>query len=149
MLVWPETATKSMVLICEHSSTIPAPLRTVCQPGHQGISQSYEIDNTRKTWGLGEGIFDSPGMRHDGDSELGTEQQHAQDLIDAAEPQCVKLDGVCGLCLEQLFEHDAVVDMFSRGDADAIRFQSLADLGMAQYVVRRGWLLDEPVDAAR
>jgi hypothetical protein len=84
-----------------------------------------------------------PGVGDNGDAKLGREEEHAQDLVHAGETECVELESVESFGLEQLLEHDPVVDVLARSDADAVGLERLADLGVTEDVVGRGGLLDE------
>ena len=89
---------------------------------------------------------DAARVRADGDAELGGEQQDGEVLVDAADPGRVDLEDVEGAGLEELLEHDAVLDVFAGGDLDG--GDGGADRGVAEDVVGAGGLLD-PVRVER
>ena len=69
-------------------------------------------------------------VRTDGDAELGRHEEHGNDLVHAAEPARVDLADGDRLGLQELLEHDPVVDVLAGGDA-ATRFafeRCVADL---------------------
>ena len=74
------------------------------------------------------------------------QQQDRHDLVDAAEPAGVDLADADGAGLEQLLEHDPVVDVLAGGDPDGR--DAPGDGRVAQDVVRAGGLLD-PVRVER
>lgn len=91
----------------------------------------------------------SPGVGDNGDAKLGSEEEHAQDLVHAGEAERVELKSIESFGLEQLLEHDPVVDVLARSDTDAVRLERLADLGVTEDVVGRGGLLNEASPVVR
>ena len=71
------------------------------------------------------------GVRADRDAELGRHQQNGENLAHASEPDRVDLADVDGFGLEELLEDHPVMCVFAGRDADAVRFESLPDGGMA------------------
>ena len=59
---------------------------------------------------------DAAGVRADRHAELRGQQQHRQHLVDAAEPAAVELADVDRVELQQLLEHDAVLDVLAGRD---------------------------------
>src|SRR5258705_4010784 len=85
---------------------------------------------------------DSARVRTDRHPELRREQDHGQHLVHAAEPAAVELADVDRAKLEQLLEHDAVLHVLPRGDAN--RSDRLADATVAEDVVGARRLFDPP-----
>lgn len=81
---------------------------------------------------------------HNGDVEFLGHEQHGEDLVDAAHAAGVDLTDVDRALLEELLEDDAILAHLARGDADSVWFQGFADGLVAEDVVRRGGLFDEP-----
>jgi len=73
----------------------------------------------------------TPRMRADRDTKLGGHQQNSENLAHTSEPDGVDLADVNGFGLEELLEDHPVMCMFAGRDANAVRFESLPDGGMA------------------
>ena len=90
---------------------------------------------------------DTTGVRDDRDAEFPCHQQNGEDFVDATDATGVWLEDGQGSGLKELFEDDAVLAHFARGDADravgGIR-EGFADCGVAEDVVRGGGFFDEP-----
>ncbi len=82
----------------------------------------------------------APGMGHHGHAEAVGEQLHREHLVDAGQPAGIDLGVSDRVGLEQLLEHDPVLDVLSRGDPD--RRHATRDRGVAQDVVGARGLLD-------
>ena len=78
------------------------------------------------------------------DAKLGRHEEHAEHFAYASEATGVNLAHVDGLGLKKLLEDHAVVGVLASCDADAVRLERLADRGVAEDVIGRGGLLDEP-----
>ena len=86
------------------------------------------------------------GVRDDRDPELGGQQEIGDVLVDAGHSRGVDLHDVDGAGLEELLEHDPVLDRLTRGDLH--RRDRPSDCGMTEHVVRAGRFLD-PVGRVR
>jgi hypothetical protein len=86
----------------------------------------------------------TPGMRADRDAELGGHQQNGENLTHTSEADGVYLADVDGFRLEKLLEDHPVMRVFTSGDANAVRFESLPNGSVAENIIRGGRLLDEP-----
>ena len=75
---------------------------------------------------------------------LGSHDKDAEDFADTCQPAGVDLAHVNGLSLQELLEDHAIVGMLAGGNANAMRFQRLANGGVAKDVIRRGGLFNEP-----
>ena len=89
---------------------------------------------------------DAAGVRADRDAGLGRHEEHREDLVHAAEAAGVDLAYADRLGLQELLEHDPVVDMLAGRDAD--RRHRAGDRRVAEDVVGAGRLLD-PVRVER
>lgn len=90
------------------------------------------------------GQADAARVGDDGDAVLLGHEQHGQHLVDAAHAAGVDLAHVDGARHDELLEDDAVLAHLARGDADAVGLEGLAHGLVAQDVVGRRGLLDEP-----
>ena len=66
------------------------------------------------------GIFAQPHparMRADGLAEFGSQQQDGEHFVQATEPAGVRLYDIDGIAGEELFEHDAIVNVLTGRDA--------------------------------
>ena len=66
-------------------------------------------------------------MRYNGDVELGSHEEHGDDLVYATETARVDLANVDCARGEELLEHDAVLAHLTGGDADVVGFEGFAD----------------------
>lgn len=87
---------------------------------------------------------DAACMRADNLAALARHQHHGKHLLWASEAARVNLDDIDGVCLEELLEDDARVGVLARSDTDAKWQQRFPDGGVAQSIVGRGGLLNEP-----
>src|SRR5262245_22723852 len=85
---------------------------------------------------------DAAGVGAHRHAELRREQHDREHLVHAAEAAAVELARVDRAELEQLLEHDPVLHVLARRDAD--RGDRVADPLVAEHVVRAGRLLDPP-----
>lgn len=74
-------------------------------------------------------------MGNDRYAEFGAHQQDCHDLVHAGQSTGVELHSIQSLSLQQLLEHDPIVDMLSCSNADTMRLQRGSDPGMTQDVV--------------
>src|SRR5207302_9571824 len=58
------------------------------------------------------------GVRTDGDAELGCEEQYGDHFVHAAQPAAIDLAKPNRVALHELLEHDTVLAVFARRDAD-------------------------------
>lgn len=83
-------------------------------------------------------------MGHDGNVELLSHEEHGEDFIHATHAAGVNLADVNGAGGEELLEDHAVLAHFSGGDADSVRAECVTNGFVAENVVWRSGLLDEP-----
>jgi hypothetical protein len=76
---------------------------------------------------------DAARMGTDRHAGLGRHEEDGEDLVHPAKPAGVDLTDADRIGLEQLLEHDAVVDVFARRDPD--RRHGPGDRGMPEDVV--------------
>src|SRR5207342_1797449 len=85
---------------------------------------------------------DSSSVRTDGRSELRGEEHYRKALVHAAEPAGIDLAEADGAGLHELLEHDAILTLLARRDAN--RRDGASDGCVAEDVVGTRGLLDPP-----
>jgi len=71
------------------------------------------------------------GRRHNRYTELGAQQQHTEDLVDPPKSARIKLDSIERFGLQELLEHDPIIDVLACCNADPVGLERSADLRMA------------------
>lgn len=71
-------------------------------------------------------------------------EHHRQCLVGAGKAAGINLDDIDGVCLEELLEYDARLRVLACCDAHMERRQCSSDGCVAQHIVGRRGLLDEP-----
>jgi hypothetical protein len=87
----------------------------------------------------------APGVRADGDAELGGHQQDRENLTHTSEADGIDLADVDGFGLEKLLEDHPVVRVLASCDADTVWLESLSDSSVAEDIVGSSGLFDEPI----
>ena len=77
---------------------------------------------------------DPAGMRTNRYSKLGRQQQNSQHFINPAQTHGVNLAKTNSLCLQQLLEDDAVLNLFAGGHANG--GNGASNGSVAQYIIR-------------
>lgn len=86
----------------------------------------------------------TPRMRAHRDAELGGHQQNSENLTHTSKADGVYLADIDGFRLEKLLEDHPVVRVFTSGNADAVRFESLPNGSVTENIIRSSRLLNEP-----
>ena len=81
-------------------------------------------------------------MRTDGLAEFGSQQQDGEHFVQTTEPTGVRLYDVDGIAGEELFEHDAIVNVLTGRDAHGPH--RTGDGPVAENVIGADGLLDPP-----
>jgi len=75
------------------------------------------------------------GMRAYRLAELGSHQQHRENLTNTGETTGINLNDINCVRLEELLEHHAIMCVFASRNADAIGFEFAADTSMTENAV--------------
>ena len=86
----------------------------------------------------------SAGVGANGNTELCCHKENTKNFAHAGKTTRVDLDDVKGLRLEKLLEQYAIVRVFASRDANAQGFQSFANGRVAENVIWRCRLFNEP-----
>src|SRR5579863_2108651 len=84
----------------------------------------------------------SPSMRANRDVEFSGHQKYREVFVDACNPATVDLTDIHCARLHELLEHDSIVAMLPRCDANGGNLS--ANAGVAQNVVRASWFFHPP-----
>jgi hypothetical protein len=91
--------------------------------------------------------FDHPGSTrvwHYRNGEFGRQKEDREYLVDTTETASIQLHRIQRFGLQQLLEHNSVVDVFACSNTHTIWLEGSTNARVPEDIIRRCWLLNEP-----